>query len=158
MIHGESKSQATPSSLDHVGILSHFVNNRHSRVKTQGASCIGGFGQTDDQRKFDLGIPKRRGVSYIRGTSYIREKMVVHENRPLHDIGELRRCRPCSDHYEWKIGNCITISLPENSCEDAESPLIHSSYEDNNFPRYFSASLTYLFSYCQNFPIRSTRY
>ena len=24
----------------------HFVNNRHKRVKTQGASCIGGFGLT----------------------------------------------------------------------------------------------------------------
>ena len=42
------------------GSTTHFVNNRHSRVKTRGASCIGGFGQTDGQRKFELGIPKSR--------------------------------------------------------------------------------------------------
>ena len=48
------------------GSTSHFVNNRHSRVKTQGASCIRGFGQTDGRRKFGLGIPQSRGASYIR--------------------------------------------------------------------------------------------
>ena len=48
------------------GSTLHFVNNRHSRVKTQGASSIGGFGQTDGQRKFELGIPQSRGVSFIR--------------------------------------------------------------------------------------------
>ena len=58
------------------GSTSHFVNNRHSRVKTQGASCIRGFGQTDGRRKFELGIPQSRGASYIRGVSYIRDKTV----------------------------------------------------------------------------------
>ena len=55
-----------------------FVNNRHSRVKTRGASCIGGFGQNDGRRKFELGIPQTLGASCIRGAPYIRDKMVVH--------------------------------------------------------------------------------
>ena len=59
------------------GSTLHFVKNRHSRVKTQGASCIGGFGQTDGQRKFELGIPKSRGAPYIRGASYIKDKMAI---------------------------------------------------------------------------------
>ena len=59
------------------GSTLHFVNNRYSRVKTQGASCIGGFGQTDGQRKFELGIPKTRGSSCISGASHIRDKMVI---------------------------------------------------------------------------------
>ena len=59
------------------GSASHFVNNRHSKVKTRGASCIGGFGRTDGRRKFKLGIPQSRGASYIRGVSYIRDKTVV---------------------------------------------------------------------------------
>ena len=59
------------------GSTSHFVNNGHSRVKTRGVSCIGGFGQTDGQRKFELGIPQSRGVSYIRGASYIGDKTVI---------------------------------------------------------------------------------
>ena len=59
------------------GFTSRFVNNRHSKVKTRGASCIGGFGQTDGQRKFELGIPQSRGASYIRVTSYIRDKTVL---------------------------------------------------------------------------------
>ena len=60
------------------GSTSHFVNNRHSdsKVKTRGASCIGGFGQTDGVRKFELGIPQSWGASYIRGVSYIRDKTV----------------------------------------------------------------------------------
>ena len=58
------------------GSTSHFVNNRHSKVKTRGASCIGGFGQTDGRRKFELGIPQSRGAPYIRGASYIRDKTV----------------------------------------------------------------------------------
>ena len=58
------------------GSTSHFFNNRHSKVKTWGASCIGGFGQTDGRRKFELGNPPSRGVSYIRGGSYIRDKTV----------------------------------------------------------------------------------
>ena len=65
--------------LEHLGpceSTSHFVNNRHLRVKTLGSSCTGGFGQTDGRRKFKLGIPKSRDVSYIRGASYIREKTV----------------------------------------------------------------------------------
>ena len=59
------------------GSASHFVNNRHSIVKTQGTACIRGFGQTDGRRKFELEIPKSRGVSYIRGASHIREKTVI---------------------------------------------------------------------------------
>ena len=58
------------------GSTSHFVNNRHSKVKTRGASCIGGFGQTDGRRKFELGIPQSRGASDIRGAAYIRDKTV----------------------------------------------------------------------------------
>ena len=58
------------------GSTSHFVNNRHSKVKTRGASCIGGFGQTDGWRKFELGIPQSGGASYIRGAYYIRDKTV----------------------------------------------------------------------------------
>ena len=58
------------------GSTSLFVNNRHTRVKTQGASCIGGFGQTDGRRKFELGIPQNWGASYIRGATYIRDKTV----------------------------------------------------------------------------------
>ena len=59
------------------GSNSHFANNHHSRVKTRDASCIGGFGQTDGRRKFELGIPQSRGASYIIGASYIRDKTVV---------------------------------------------------------------------------------
>ena len=55
------------------GSTPHFVNNRHSRVKTQGAFCIRGFGQTHGQRKFELGS---QDASYIRGASYIRDKTV----------------------------------------------------------------------------------
>ena len=44
--------------------------NTYSRVKTQGASCIGGFGQTDGRRKFKLGIPQSQGTFYIRGVLY----------------------------------------------------------------------------------------
>ena len=80
VIHGESKSQATPRSSNHVGLL-HTVNNRHSRVKTRGATCIGGFDQTDGRRKFELGIPQSRGKSYIRGAPYITDKTVVDINQ-----------------------------------------------------------------------------
>ena len=59
------------------GSTSHFVNNRRStRVKTRGASCIRGFGQTDGWGKLELGIPQSRGESYVRGASYIRDKTV----------------------------------------------------------------------------------
>ena len=61
------------------GSTSHIVNNRHSKVITRGASCIGGFGQTDGRRKFELGIPQSRGASYIRGVSYIRDKTVLRK-------------------------------------------------------------------------------
>ena len=60
------------------GSTSHFVNNRHSRVKTQGASCIRGFGQNDGRRKFELRIPQSRGATYFRGASYIRDKTVSY--------------------------------------------------------------------------------
>ena len=77
VIQGESKSQATRSSIGPCGSTSHFVNNRHSKVKTQGASCIGGFGQTDGRRKFELGIPQSQGASYIGGAFYIRDKTEI---------------------------------------------------------------------------------
>ena len=77
------------------GSTSHFVNNRHSRVKTQGAACIRGFGQTDGRRKFELGIPQSRGAPYIRGASLKCEpksglscrRQVVHP-RPQTPQGE----------------------------------------------------------------------
>ena len=65
------------------GSTSHFVNNRHSKVKTQSASCIGGFGQTDGRRKFELRIPQSRGAAYIRGASYIRDKTVIISLRSI---------------------------------------------------------------------------
>ena len=58
------------------GSTSHFVNNRHSKVKTRGAPCIRGFGQTDGRRKLEPGIPQSQGASYITGASYIRDKKV----------------------------------------------------------------------------------
>ena len=44
VIHSESKSQATRSSPHHIGLL-HTL----STIDTQGASCIGGLGQTDGE-------------------------------------------------------------------------------------------------------------
>ena len=75
VIHGESKSQATWTcgSTSH----SHFTTIDTQKVKTRGASCIGGFGQTDGQRKLELGIPQSQGSPYIRGVSYIRDKTVI---------------------------------------------------------------------------------
>ena len=70
VIHGESKSQATRSSSDHVGLLHTLSTINTQRVKILGATCIGGFGQTDGRRKFELGIPQSRGASYNRGASY----------------------------------------------------------------------------------------
>ena len=70
------KISGNSEQLGPCGSTSHFVNNRHSRVKTRGASCIGGFGQTDGRRKFELGIPQSRGAAYIRGAPYIRDKTV----------------------------------------------------------------------------------
>ena len=54
----------------------YFALCQQSTLKSQnsGASCIGGFGQTDGRRKFD---PQSRGAAYIRGASYIREKTVL---------------------------------------------------------------------------------
>ena len=60
-----------------MGLLRTLSTIDTQRVKTRGASCIRGFGQTDGRRKFELGIPQSRGASYIRGTSYIRDKTVV---------------------------------------------------------------------------------
>ena len=74
VIHGESKSQAIRSSSDHVGLLHTLSTIDTQRVKTRGASCIGGFGQTDGLWKFELGIPQSHDASYIRGASYIRDK------------------------------------------------------------------------------------
>ena len=86
------------------GSTSHFVNNRHSKVKTRGASCIGGFGQTDGLRKFQLGIPQSRGAFYIRGASYIRDKTVVTFMRKSKIRGETFNC--CShlwaDNRNWR--------------------------------------------------------
>ena len=69
-------AQATRSSSDHVGLLHTLSTTDTQRVKTWGAPCIGGLGQTDGQRKFELGIPQSRGVPYIRGASYITDKTV----------------------------------------------------------------------------------
>ena len=121
------KSQATRSSSDHVGLLHTFFKNRHSRVKTQGVSCIGGFGQTYGQRKFQLGIPQNWGAPYIRGPSYIREKTVIigqfqnmlvnlvmrlqhkHIPRNSHDIEVLQACSFFKNYiwiyiYIYKLG------------------------------------------------------
>ena len=81
------------------GSTSHFVNNRHSKVKTRGASCIGGFGQTDGQRKFELGIPQSRGGSYIRGASYIRDKTVAQM------ITNMRGCVAYNDLWPWPLSS-----------------------------------------------------
>ena len=70
------KISGCSEQLGPCGSTSHFVNNGHSKVKTRGASCIGGFHQTDCRRKFELGIPQSRGASYIRGAPYIRDKTV----------------------------------------------------------------------------------
>ena len=77
VIHSESKSQATWSSSDHVGLLHTLSTIDTQKVKTQGASCIGGFGQTDGQRKSELGISQSQGAPYIRGASYIRDNTVI---------------------------------------------------------------------------------
>ena len=58
------------------GSTLHFVNNRHTRVKTQGASWIGDFSQTDGRRKFRAGNSQKSGCTYIRGVPYIRDKTV----------------------------------------------------------------------------------
>ena len=55
------------------GSTSHFVNIRHSRVKTQGASCIGGFGQTDGQRKIPSWEFPKVGVRLIIEVQLILE-------------------------------------------------------------------------------------
>ena len=91
------------------GSTSHFVNNRHSKVKTRGASCIGGFGQTDGWRKFELGIPQSRGAPYIRGASYIRDKTVVVSwiNLPLFAL------------FPWKF---ITPSLCPSQIRNMSNP------------------------------------
>ena len=68
---GESKSQATRRSSDHVGLFHTLSTIDTQRVKTEGASCIGDFGRTDGRKKFELEIPKSWGASYIRGASYI---------------------------------------------------------------------------------------
>ena len=95
------------------GSTSHFVNNRHSKVKTRGASCIGGFGQTDGQRKFELGIPQSRGAPYIRGASYIRDKTVGISRPKL--FGEDQKLK------SWVIYKhlyCTSISI--KICNSAE--------------------------------------
>ena len=100
VIHGESKSQATRSSLDHVGTLSTI----DTRVKTRGASCIEGFGQTDGRRKFELGIPQNRAASYIRGASYIRDKKVIFFNIRI-PIAVWYKTKFGSQNLASKIGN-----------------------------------------------------
>ena len=77
MIHGESKSPATWSSSDHVGLLHTLstVDTQESKLRVRLVLEV--FGQTDGRRKFELGIPQSRGATYIRGVSYIRDKMVV---------------------------------------------------------------------------------
>ena len=65
----------------------YFTLCQQSTLKSQnwgggggggGASCIGRFGQTDGRRKFELGIPKSQGATYIRGAAaYITDKTEV---------------------------------------------------------------------------------
>ena len=81
------------------GSTSHFVNNRYSRVKTRDAPCIGGFGQTNGQKKFELVIPKSRGASYIRAASYIRDKTVILVPRRITLCGPwCNRTNPLQNH------------------------------------------------------------
>ena len=59
---------------DHVGLLRTLSTIDNQKVKTRGASCIGGFGQTDGWRKFKLGIPQSRGA-------FILEVRLILETR-----------------------------------------------------------------------------
>ena len=112
VIHGESKSQAS-EQLRPCGSTSHFVNNRHSRVKTRGASCIGGFGQTDGRRKFKLGIPQSQGASYIRGALYIRDKTVYIRGASY--IRDKTVSNFQADFSDWQLRyllwNCLWINV-----------------------------------------------
>ena len=74
VIHGESKSQATRSSLDHVGLL-HTLSTIDIQESKLGCVLYWRF-WPNWWRKFELGIPQSRGASYIRGGSYIRDKTV----------------------------------------------------------------------------------
>ena len=79
VIHGESKSQATRSSSDHVGLLNNWHNcqqltPKESKLRVR---LVMEVLQTDGRRKFELGIPPSWGARYIRGASYIRDKMVI---------------------------------------------------------------------------------
>ena len=111
------------------GSTSHFVNNRHSKVKTRGASCIGGFGQTDGRRKFELGISQSRGASYVRGASYIKDKTVF-----LVLIGDIDRNVShafLSSFADTRIGSQITSPTDtENLQTDLE--VVYQWAEDNN--------------------------
>ena len=75
VIYGESKSRA---SSDHVVLLHTLstIDTQESKLRVR-LACIGGFGQTDGRRKFQLGIPQSRGAYYIRGTSYMGHKTVA---------------------------------------------------------------------------------
>ena len=105
VIHGESKSQATRSSSDHVGLLRTLSTIATQKVKTRGASCIGGFGQTDGRRKFELGIPQSRGASYIRGVSYIRDKMVL-----IHITSQVKTRQSQSDKFKKFAKNSNSLA------------------------------------------------
>ena len=87
------KISSHSEQLGPCGSTSHFVNNRHSKVKTRGVSRNGGFGQTDGRRKFELGIPQSRGAPYIRGATYIRDKTVCNMYK---SCNETRRNYPFS--------------------------------------------------------------
>ena len=75
VIHGESKSQATRSSSDHVGLL-RTLSTIDTQKSKLGVRLVLFFGQTDGRRKLELGIPQSQGAPYIRGVAYIRDKTV----------------------------------------------------------------------------------
>ena len=61
----------------------YFTLCQQSTLKNQNSAFVlyWRFGQTDGRRKFELGIPQSRGMSYIRDASYIRDNMVLHYSR-----------------------------------------------------------------------------
>ena len=77
VIHGESKSQATRSNSDHVGLL-HTLSTIDTQESKLGVHLV-----LEVLAKLMVGenssweFPQSRGASYIRGTPYIRDKTVL---------------------------------------------------------------------------------
>ena len=76
VIHGESKSEATRSSSDHVGLL-HTLSTIDT-LKSQNSGCVlyWSFWPNWWSEKIRAGNSQSRGVSYIRCAYYIRDKKV----------------------------------------------------------------------------------